>query len=167
MGRQAVRAALGVAAMAGALVVAGPAGADGAGGKPFRLALSGANEFNAAGTPINPHGDADRGSVVLTLNQGQERVCWTFGAITLTAGEALPHVAHIHEATGGVAGPVRVDLFGTPSTGPAPPSYPTGVTCVHADADRITDIRQNPENYYVNLHNAQHPGGVMRAQLSD
>ncbi len=41
------------------------------------------------------------------------------------------------------------------------------MTCVHADADRIKDIRQNPENYYVNLHNAQHPGGVMRAQLSD
>jgi hypothetical protein len=166
MRRYLVRGGLLVAAMAGAVVLAGPVAADGTGGRPFRLQLSGANEFNAAGVPINPHGDADRGSVVLTLNQGQERVCWSFGPITLTPGEALPHVAHIHEAPAGFAGPVRVNLFGTPDTGPPPVSYPTGTTCVHADADRIKDIRQNPENYYVNLHNAQHQPGVMRAQLA-
>ena len=154
-----------VAAMAGTLVIGAAAGAEGTGGRPFRLALSGANEFNAAGVPINPHGDADRGSVVLTLNQGQERVCWEFGEITLTAGEALPHVAHIHRADPGFAGSVVVDLFGTATT-PAPPTaYPTGTTCVHADADLIKGLRQNPEDYYINLHNAQHPGGVMRAQL--
>ena len=154
-----------VAAMAGTLATGAAAGAVGTGGRPFRLALSGANEFNAAGVPSNPHGDADRGSVVLTLNQGQERICWQFGAITLTAGEALPFVGHIHEAPPGVAGPVVVDLFGTASTGPAPTVYPTGTTCVHADADVIKDIRQNPEDYYINVHNTQHPGGVMRAQL--
>ena len=71
------------------------------GGRPFSLALSGANEFDAAGAPINPHGDADRGSVALTINPGQEEVCWSFGAITLTAGDALPHVAHIHLAARG------------------------------------------------------------------
>ena len=165
MGRHWVKGPLVMAAMAGTLLLAGPARADATGGRPFRLELSGSNEFNAAGAPINPHGDADRGSVVLTLNQGQERVCWQFGDITLTAGEALPHVGHIHEAPAGVAGPVVVNIFGTPDTPPAPTSYPTATMCVPADADRIKDIRQNPENYYLNLHNAQHPGGVMRAQL--
>ncbi len=160
------RGVLAVVAVAAGLLVSGPAGADGTGGRPFRLEMSGINEFSATGVAINPHGDADRGSVVLTLNQGQKRVCWTFGAVTLTAGEALPHAAHIHEAPAGRAGPVRVDLFGTATTGAAPASYPTGTICVAADADRIRDIRQNPENYYINLHNAQHPGGVMRAQLS-
>jgi hypothetical protein len=58
-----------------------------------------------------------------------------------------------------------VDLFGTPTTPPAPTAYPTGTTCVHADADLIKDIRQNPESYYINLHNVPHGGGVMRAQL--
>lgn len=156
---------LSVAAITSAVVFAGTALADGTGGRPFRLEMSGANEFNTAGQPINPHGDADRGSVVLRLNQGQERICWEFGPITLTAGEALPRVAHIHEAPAGFGGPVVVDLFGTATTPPAPTAYPTGTTCVHADADLIKDIRQNPENYYINLHNAQHPGGVMRAQL--
>jgi hypothetical protein len=163
--RNMVRVALVVGVMAATVAGASPVGADGTGGRPFRLDLSGANEFNSAGLPINPHGDADRGSVVLTLNQGQERICWEFGAITLTEGEALPHVAHIHEGQPGFSGPVRVDLFGTASTPPAPTAYPTETTCVHADAELIKDIRQNPQDYYVNLHNAQHPGGVMRAQL--
>lgn len=160
-----MRVVLLVGMVAATVIGAGPVGADGTGGRPFRLELSGANEFNSAGEPINPHGDADRGSVVLALNQGEERICWQFGPVTLTAGEALPHVAHIHEAPPGFGGPVRVDLFGTTGTGPAPTAYPTGTTCVHADADQIKDIRQNPQDYYVNLHNAQHPGGVMRAQV--
>ena len=135
------------------------------GGRPFRLALSGANEFNAAGAPINPHGDADRGSAKLTINPGQEEVCWSFGAITLTAGDALPFVAHIHVAPAGIAGPVVVDIFG--GTGPvaAPSAYPTGTTCVHGDRDVLTAILRDPGAYYINLHNVQHPGGVMRAQL--
>jgi CHRD domain len=135
------------------------------GGRPFNLALSGANEFDAAGQPINPHGDADRGSVVLTINPGQEEVCWSFGAITLTAGEALPHVAHIHLAPAGIAGPVAVDIFGGAASAPAPTSYPTGTTCVHGDRDILAAILRDPGAYYMNLHNAQHPGGVMRAQL--
>ena len=135
------------------------------GGRPFNLALSGANEFNAAGAPINPHGDADRGTVQLTINPGQEEVCWSFGAITLTAGEALPFAAHIHEAPAGVAGPIVVDIFGGTAAAPAPTSYPTGTTCVHADRDELLEILRDPDEYYINLHNAQHPGGVMRAQL--
>lgn len=135
------------------------------GGRPFRLALSGANEFSPAGAPINPHGDADRGSAVLRINPGQEEVCWSFGAITLTAGEALPHVAHIHLAPEGVAGDVVVDIFGGAAAAPAPTSYPTGTTCVHGDRDVLVAILRNPGAYYLNLHNAQHPAGVMRAQL--
>jgi hypothetical protein len=135
------------------------------GGRPFSLALSGANEFNASGAPINPHGDDDRGSVVLTINPGQEEVCWSFGPITLTAGDALPFVAHIHVAPAGIAGPVVVDIFGGSGAVPAPTSYPTGTTCVHGDRDVLTEILRDPGAYYINLHNVQHPGGVMRAQL--
>lgn len=152
-------------ALAAVLVVSGSALA--AGGRPFALQLSGANEFNASGVPINPHGDSDRGTGLITLNAGLEEVCWSFGAITLTAGDALPHVAHIHLAPAGVAGPVVVDLFGGAAPVAAPTSYPTGTTCVPADRDVILAMLQNPDAYYVNLHNAQHPGGVMRDQLGN
>jgi hypothetical protein len=150
-----------VAAAFAVLLVGGPASAHGAGGQPFRLALGGAEE-----APVNLHGDADHGSVELTINQGLGRVCWTFGDLTLTEGEALPHIAHIHKAPRGEPGPIVVHLFGGGGgSGPAPAAYPTGTTCVHADEELLKDIRKNPEDYYCNLHNATHPSGVVRAQL--
>ena len=145
------------AALVMALALGTAASADN-GGTPFSITLLGTNEV-----PLAAHA-ADTGSVQLTLNQGQGEVCWTFGEITLAAGETLPTAGHIHEAPVGEPGPVVVPLFGTATT-PAPTAYPTDTVCVEADRDLIKDIRQNPENYYVNLHNATHPGGVMRGQL--
>ena len=29
----------------------------------------------------------------------------------------------------------------------------------------VADILAHPENYYVNVHNAEHPGGAIRGQL--
>jgi len=48
---------------------------------------------------------------------------------------------------------------------PAPTSYPTGTSCVHADRALIKDIFSDPSAFYVNLHDVPHGGGVMRAQL--
>lgn len=151
-------------AAAGLMLTGGTAAADN-GGRPYRLDLSGAEEFNAAGAPINPHGAADHGSIELRLNPGQEEVCWTVGAITLTAGDSLPTAAHIHVAPAGVAGPIVIGLFGAGTPHAAPTSYPTGTNCVSADRDLIRTILHDPSAYYVNLHNVPHGGGVMRAQL--
>ena len=159
-GRARVIGAAIAAALLGSVLLSGTTTADD-GGKTFRLAMSGANEFNAAGAPINPHGDADRGSITLRLNPGQEEVCWSVDELTLTSDEALPHAGHIHLAPAGVAGPVVVDLF----HGNAPASYPTATTCVAAPREGILAIIRDPAAYYVNLHNAQHPAGVVRAQL--
>lgn len=159
-GRARVISAAIAATLLGSVLLSGTTVADN-GGKTFRLAMSGANEFNAAGVPINPHGDADHGSITLRLNPGQEEVCWSVDELTLTAGEALPHAAHIHLAPAGVAGPVVVDLF----AGNAPTAYPTATTCVPAPREGILAIIHDPSAYYVNLHNAQHPAGVVRAQL--
>lgn len=150
------------AGLATALMI-GTAGADG-GGRPFKLALSGANEINA-GALINPHGNDDRGTMELRLNPGQEEVCWSVGAITLTGGDSLPTAAHIHQAPAGSAGGVVVNLFGGAAPVPAPTSYPTGTSCVPAGRDLLLDILHDPAAYYVNLHNVPHGGGVMRAQL--
>ena len=163
-GRVRIVGAAVAAALSASVLLAGTTIADD-GGKPYRLALSGANEFNAAGVPINPHGDADRGAITLRLNPGQQEVCWSVDELTLTAGDALPHVAHIHLAPGGVAGPVVIDLFGGNAPVPAPTSYPTDTTCVPASRDAILAIIHDPSAYYVNLHDVQHPAGVARAQL--
>ena len=165
MGTSRTRLVGAMAMAAAALVLAGGTAAADDGGRPFRLDLSGAEEFNAAGVPINPHGDADHGTIELRLNPGQEEVCWTVGPITLTTGDSLPVAAHIHVAPAGVAGPIVINLFGANGPHPAPTSYPTGTNCAPADRDLIRAILHDPSAYYVNLHNVPHGGGVMRAQL--
>jgi CHRD domain-containing protein len=154
------------ASMIGAPGLAGTAGASD-GGRTFQIALSGANEV-----PTNVHGNADRGSVTLTFNLGQRTVCWQFGELTLTAGEALPHIGHIHEAPAGVAGGVVLTLFGAPpntggvNTPPAPTAYPTDTVCLeNVSRELLINIFSDPTQYYVNLHNTTHGSGVVRGQL--
>ncbi|MFN2555648.1 MAG: CHRD domain-containing protein [Nitriliruptorales bacterium] len=143
--------AITAASITALLVWGGPAGA---GGRPFEIALSGAEE-------VPPTDPGNAGFVRLTLNQGQEEICFEFGELERVQGESLPFAGHIHEAERGA---IVVPLF-SPTT--APTIYPTEERCVEADADLIKEIRQNPEDYYVNLHNQQHPGGFIRGQLAD
>lgn len=141
-------------------VLAPPASAAPDGVATYRLTLNGAHEV-----PENPHGARDRGDGTLTIDASTGQVCYTFGALTLTAGEALPFGAHIHSADKGVAGPIVVHLFGTGGAPAAPTSYPTAETCVTVAPSTAAAIVANPHGYYVNLHNAQHPSGVVRDQL--
>lgn len=119
-----------------------------AGGRPFTTELSGASEVPGPGDPDGT------GTAHLTLNQGQGEVCFDITVSNIDA----PIGGHIHVGTSDVAGPVVVNLLG------ATPSVLSG--CVEADKDLIKDIRQNPENYYVNVHTAPFPAGAVRGQLS-
>jgi hypothetical protein len=123
--------------------------------------------------PPNAHGDADRGSVTLTMNLGRRTVCWQFGELTLTAGEPLPHIGHIHEAPAGSAGGIVLTLFGAPAntggvnTPPAPTAYPTDTVCLeNVSRELLINIFSDPAQYYVNLHNTTHGSGVVRGQLA-
>lgn len=66
-------------------------------------------------------------------------------------------LAHIHIGATGVAGPAIVELE-APVDGV---SYGT----VSLDKETIKAIRRNPENYYVNVHNAFYPAGAVRGQI--
>lgn len=65
--------------------------------------------------------------------------------------------AHIHVGTSTQAGPVVIHL-------PAPTSG-RSAGCVAADKALLQRIIDNPENYYVNVHNPAFPGGAVRGQL--
>lgn len=119
-----------------------------AGGRPFTTALSGASEVPGPGDPDGT------GTAHITLNQGQGEVCFDITVANIDA----PIGGHIHVGTSDVAGPVVVNLLGST------PSVLSG--CVDADKDLIKDIRQNPEDYYVNVHTAPFPAGAVRGQLS-
>jgi CHRD domain len=100
-------------------------------------------------------GDPDgSGEAVFTLNHGLGQVCFQLTVMDIAPATA----AHIHVAPPGVPGPVVVGL--TPPTG----GFSSG--CVTADRDLIKDIIQNPDAYYVNVHNADFPAGAVRGQLS-
>ena len=100
-------------------------------------------------------GDPDgSGTARLRLNQDEEEICYE-----LTASDIEPATAaHIHVAPAGVAGPVVVPL--------AAPTSGSSSGCAAADAELIKAIRQNPAEYYVNVHNAPFPAGAIRGQLS-
>lgn len=120
-------------------------------GRPLSATLTGAAE-------VPGPGDLDgSGTATITLNQGQGEVCFE---ITVS-GILLPATgAHIHAAPAGIAGPVVVPL--TP-----PDASGTSSGCVTGvDPDLIKAIRQNPSDYYANVHNADFPGGAVRGQLS-
>lgn len=81
-------------------------------------------------------------------------------------GIALPATAaHIHAAASGVAGDVVVTLE-------APAGFGSGATGVSAgcltklDGSLLRDIAKNPDQYYVNVHNGDFPGGAIRGQLA-
>ncbi len=116
-----------------------------AGGRPLSADLSWDNEV-PPGT-----GTTETGSADITVNQGQEEICFDIQVSGLSA----PLLAdHIHVGVAGQNGPVVVSLQGALEG------------CVAADGDLIKAIRHNPAGYYVNLHTALNPGGEVRGQRS-
>ena len=111
--------------------------------------LSGSEEVGLDG------GDPDgTGFAELILNQGQGTITYT---ITV-AGIAAATAAHIHEAPAGSNGPVVKGLMA--------PTNGTSSGTVQLSKEKIKEIRKNPEDYYVNVHNAAYPSGAVRGQLS-
>ena len=126
------------------------------GGRKFTTTLTGEAEVNAEGE-FN-QGDLDGiGTATITLNYGQGTVCFEISV----SGVQLPILAaHIHEAPETEPGPVLIPLL----TSPDADGFFSG--CVSADREEIKEIIQDPEEYYVNVHNMEFPAGALRGQLS-
>ena len=144
------------AVLIGAMVLAfapsGLAAADD-GGRPFSTSMTGAEEAPNPGDP-DASGQAD-----LTLNQGQNEVCFNISWADID-GEVF--AGHIHIGPSGMAGPIVVPLFSGSFGGT------DGVSgCVQdVDAELIQAIRQSPSAYYVNVHSRpDFRGGAVRGQL--
>jgi len=126
------------------------------GGRKFTTELTGEAEVNAQGVPNL--GDLDgTGSASVTINVGQRRVCWD---ITV-AGIAPPTRSHIHRAPATTSGGIVVSFFETAATADL-----NACTTTPVDRDLLKDIIQNPQDYYVNVHNADFPAGALRGQVS-
>jgi hypothetical protein len=112
--------------------------------------LSGNNE--------NPKADLNgRGAAAVVISGN--RVCLSIAYARLSTVAA----AHIHRGGRGVNGPIVVD----PKFTGGPGARGTLGRCVTPNAGtRVSDIRNNPGGYYVNVHSSQFPGGAIRGQLS-
>lgn len=77
------------------------------------------------------------------------------------SGIDFPTGAHIHEGAPTVAGPIVIDFSGLIA------SSPTGQIrgCVAVESALAADVAQNPDEYYVNVHNPAFPAGAIRGQL--
>ena len=135
----------------------------------YRVELKGRQEVDADGARANPHGNDDRGLIILSLRHDTVKnsisnLCWNLKGIVLYPGDDLPSMGHIHRAIKGKNGDIMVTLFG-PGAMSSPEEFPTGVHCTEIGRGLAENMIDHPDRFYVNLHNTQHPGGAMRAQL--
>jgi hypothetical protein len=72
--------------------------------------------------------------------------------------------AHIHEGAAGTNGPVVANLA-APGDGNAADCLTEGEAGKFVGDQTVAEILANPGNYYVNVHNAEYPGGAIRGQL--
>jgi hypothetical protein len=117
---------------------------------PFMsVEMTGAKEAPGPGDPDGT------GTASISLAPSSGEIC-----VYLTVSDIAPATAaHIHRAPAGSPGPVLIPL--------TPPTSGSSSTCVPIEKELLREIRQHPERFYVNVHNADYPGGAIRAQLSD
>jgi CHRD domain len=100
-------------------------------------------------------GDADgNGTVEVRADPGSGQICWNLYARAIDPATA----AHIHRGPAGVAGPVVLTLT-------APDAAGRSQGCATVDTMLAREIAYQGHEFYVNVHNAAHPGGAIRGQL--
>ena len=134
--------------------------------------LDGREEVSAGGKPHRIVGDPNgRGEVyVFGIDGDPETLCYVLlvEKIQLVpVGQGI--AAHIHFGARGENGPVVAALAG-PEDGNAADCLSEGEAGkfpLHPEAGSgiVQDILAFPQDYYVNVHNPNYPGGAIRGQL--
>ena len=146
------------AAAAAGILVAGFAPVS-EGGRKFVKSLSGQAEIDAGALTADMDG---RGVAHVTVNVGQNRVCWDLQNLA----NLDPLIAsHIHNAPSTAAGPIKISFFhfGEPID---LEGCTEGTTAFPINRALLKDVVEHPENYYVNIHTSAFPPGAIRGQLS-
>lgn len=151
--------------IASAAVLAAATGVGGialASGPPerFRAEFDGANEVPVADPDASGHARID-------VHVEDDEICYRVQFDDAGA----PNRGHIHVGAAGVNGGIVVPLFelvGLPADERNDALEQGRLEgCVSATDEVIQQILDNPDGYYVNLHNARYPAGAIRGQLED
>jgi hypothetical protein len=90
-----------------------------------------------------------------------------FALIINNRGHETFNRGHIHKAPAGVNGPILWDFLeaGDPVASiSGQPARLRGIARPRAAAN-LDDLLENPDQYYVNVHSTDFPGGAIRGQL--
>jgi hypothetical protein len=121
----------------------------------FATVMRGSNEVPSKEQP----GGGDKGGSGTSLVRIQgDQVSYAF---TWT-GIGTPTEGHIHQGPAGVNGDVKIPFFTTKL--PDGRNSVIGTVTV-TDANLLANITSHPEQFYVNLHTKDFPGGALRGQL--
>ena len=102
--------------------------------------------------PADPNGAGD--AFVFGTPSDPGALCY----VLIVERIGTPTAAHIHPGAVGVVGDPVVPLK-TPADGDS-------AGCVQTRERLVARILANPQNFYVNVHNARFPGGAIRGQLA-
>jgi hypothetical protein len=139
---------LGLASAIAGMSIALTAGGAIADSRMFHAYLYGGNE-------VPNDGDPDAYGMAMVVATLPNQLCY---AIILKDAAAAT-AAHIHAGAAGVAGGIVVTLNVLNNV----PTRSQG--CATLPPATVTTIRDNPQDFYVNVHNAEFPGGAARGQL--
>ncbi len=117
---------------------------------------NGATDRRLVGDP-NGRGEA----YVFGIDGDATTLCYVLTVSKLSGATA----AHIHEGAAGENGPVVVTLA-PPADGNAADCLTEGEPGKFVGGQTVAEILENPQDYYVNVHNPEYPGGAVRGQLA-
>lgn len=118
-------------------------------GHTMMIALTGAAEGPGLGDPDGS------GMAELRIDPERGRLCY----VLTVDGIAPAQLSHIHKSpVGQSGGPIVVQL--------QPPTDGESEDCMAVAPEVARSLLRTPADYYVNVHNAEHPGGAVRGQLT-
>ena len=118
----------------------------------------------------NPNGRGE--AYVFGIDGDPTTLCYLLVGVKkiaeLSLAPGAPRAAHIHEGARGTNGPV-VAALAFPQGGQAGDCLTEGETGKFPTGEPgiVQRILNNPQNFYVNIHNAEYPAGAIRGQLSN
>jgi len=125
-----------------------PSGSARTTGRTLMIPLTGAAEGPGLGDPDGG------GMAELLIDPVRGRFCY----VLTVDGIAPAQLAHIHRSPVGEAGGPIVVHLEAPTDGESE-------DCMAIAPEVARSLLQSPAAYYVNVHNADHPGGAVRGQL--
>lgn len=122
--------------------------------------LNGRNEVPPVGGQLSSGPSGSGEAYVFGIDGDSTTLCYVLTVKNIAVATA----AHIHKGVVGTNGPVIASLA-APGDGNAADCLTEGEAGKFPTGERVADILATPANYYVNVHNAAFPGGVIRGQL--